>query len=481
MSRAVLVARTCARARVSSAASLAFVSIILGGCAVGPNYHRPAVVTPTAFSEPRPWKAAEPKDTLPKSDWWTIFHDPTLDQLEKQAQTANPNLQAALAHYDAALALAGVSRAALLPSVSVNANGSRERFSANRQTPNNSTRFAYTTNSFEIPLQLNYELDVFGKARRALESARAAAESQGSIYQNVLLSLQSAVAQDYFNLRSLRAQQDIFAKNIALLQDALDLVQKLRAGGVNSDVDYYQAQAQLETVRGAALTVDQNIADQIHALAVVIGQNPESFSITLDNILPDPPVVPVGLPSDLLERRPDVAAAERNVASLNAQIGVAKAAFFPSISLNGFAGYNSSDLNKLFDASSREWGFGPSVDVPIFRGGLLTANLRVAKANYEAGVANYRAQVLTAFEEVENGLSDLHVLDEQNIVLKRAVETSQHLYDLSSSRYQNGLVSYLEVIDAQRTLLQNRLSLTQNEAQRLAATIVLIKAVGGGW
>jgi len=479
MSRTALLAR--ARACVSSTTTSLLAATIFAGCAVGPNYQRPTVDTPTAFSEPRPWKTAEPKDTLPKSAWWTIFHDPTLDQLEKEAQVANPNLQAALAHYDAALALAGVSRAALLPSLSLNADGSRERYSANRQTPNNATRFAYTTNSFEVPLQLSYELDVFGKARRALESARAAAEAQGAIYQNVLLSLQAAVAQNYFNLRSLRAQQDIFAKNIALLQDALDLVQKLRAGGVNSDVDYYQAQAQLETVRSAALAVDQNIADQLHALAVVTRRNPENFSIKLDMTLPDPPIVPVGLPSDLLERRPDVAAAERNVASLNADIGVAKAAFFPSISLNGFAGYNSADLSKLFDASSREWGIGPSVDVPIFRGGLLTANYRVAKANYEAGVANYRAQVLTAFEEVENGLSDLHVLDEQNVVLKRAVDTSQHLYDLSSSRYQNGLVSYLEVIDAQRTLLQNRLSLTQNEAQRLAATIVLIKAVGGGW
>jgi len=466
---------------VSAVAFPALATLLFSACAVGPNYHRPTIDTPTAFSGPRPWKAAEPKDTLPKADWWSIFHDPVLDQLEQQAQAANPNLQAALAHYDAALALAGVSRAALLPSLSVNANATRERFSANRQTPNNATRFAYTTNSFEVPLQLSYEFDVFGKARRALESARAAAEAQGAIYQNVLLTLQAGVAQNYFNLRSLYAQQDIFAKNIALLQDALDLVEKLRAGGVNSDVDYYQAQAQLETVRSAALAVDQSVAEAMHALAVLTGRNPETFSIKVEPALPHPPIIPVGVPSDLLERRPDVSAAERNVASLNAEIGVAKAAFFPSVSLTGFAGVNSSEINKLFDLSSREWGVGPSVDIPIFRGGLLTANYRVAKANYEAGVANYRAQVLTAFEEVENGLSDLHVLDEQNIVLNRAVETSQHLYDLSSSRYQNGLVSYLEVIDAQRTLLQNRLSLTQNETQRLAATIVLIKAIGGGW
>ncbi len=470
-----------ARAMNRLIAQAIFSASLLAGCAVGPNYHRPSLETPSAFSEPRPWKAAEPKDTLPKSDWWAIFNDSTLDQLERKAQAANPNLQAALAHYDAALAIAGVSRAALFPSASVNANASREHYSGNRQTPNNATRFAYTTNSFEIPLQLSYELDVFGKARRALESARDAAESQGAVYQNVLLSLQAGVAQNYYNLRSLKAQQAIFAQNIALLKDALELVEKLRAGGVNSDVDYYQAQAQLETVRSAALTVDQNILDQLHALAVLTGQNPEGFSINIDIRLPDPPIIPVGLPSDLLERRPDIAAQERTVASLNAQIGVAKAAFFPSIQLNGFAGFNSADVSKLFESASREWGFGPTVDVPIFRGGLLTANYRVAKANYEAGVANYRAQVLTAFEEVENGLSDLHVLDEQNIVLKRAVDTSQHLYDLSSSRYQNGLVSYLEVIDAQRTLLQNRLSLTQNETQRLAATIILIKAVGGGW
>ncbi len=456
-------------------------SLLFAGCAVGPNYHRPQVEVPRAFAENSPWKFAEPRDAERKPAWWEVFHDPILNDLEIQAQKSSPTLQAALARYDAALAIAGVSRAALLPNLSFDPNASRERFSGNRQTPTAAQRAAYTSNSFELPLHLSYELDVFGKARRALESAREAAASQGATYENVLLTVQADVAQSYFGLRSLRSQGLIYRRNVALLQDTLDLTRRLRAGGVNSDVDVYQAEAQLETVRNGALVVDQNYSAQSHALAVLVGQNPESFAIEIKPLDLDPPPLPVGLPSDLLERRPDVAAAERTLASVNAQIGVAKAAFFPSIGLTAVAGLNSSALDKLFQWSSREWTVGGNLNQSIFNGGALLANYRVAKANYEAALANYREQILSALGEVETGLSDLRYLREQNDVLGRAVDASQHLQDLATTRYQNGVVSYLEVIDAQRTLLQSQLALTQNRAQRLGATVVLIKALGGGW
>lgn len=456
-------------------------ALFVAGCTVGPDYHRPAMDVPRVYTEAAPWKLADPHDALPKPEWWKVFGDPVLDDLEQRAAQASPTLRAALARFDAALALANVSRAALLPNLSINGTGNREHYSANRSTAPGAPRVPYTANTFDLPLQLSYELDLFGRARRALESARAAAQAQGDLYQNVLLTLQSAVAQNYFTLRSLRLQEVQYEQNVALLQDALDLVRKLRAGGVNSDVDVYEAEVQLETVRNSEAAVSQNLADQIHALAVLVGQTPENFAIYIKPLDLEPPPVPVGLPSELLERRPDVAAAERTLASVNAQVGAAKAAFFPSISLTGFAGLNSADLSKLLQWSSREWGLGTMLDVPIFRGGLLRANYEIARANYDEALANYREQVLVAFQEVESGLSDLRFLGQQVGGIDRAVQGSQRLLDLATTRYRSGIVSYLEVIDAQRSLLQNQLLATQVRAQRLVATALLIKAVGGGW
>ena len=457
------------------------VLVLAAGCAVGPDYVRPPSEAPAAFAEPGPWKVAAPMDSVPKASWWKIFGDPALDALEAGAAAASPTLKAALERYDAALAFARVSRAALLPSVGVDASGSRELYSANRQSQIPSTVFPYTTNSFDLPLDLTYELDLFGQARRALESARAAADAQGALYLNVLLTLQAGVAQNYFTLRSLGAQRELLARNVALLSDTLELVKKLRLGGANSDLDLYQAEAQLEIVQATALAVDQALAEQRHALAVLVGRTPEDFQIDPPPGEPDAPPVPVGLPSALLERRPDIAAAERTLAASNAQIGVAKAAFFPSVALTAFAGYNSSDLSSLLQWGSREWALGPLVSLPVFRGGANLANYRQAQALYEAAIAGYRQQVLAAFQEVEDGLSDLRFLSAQADVLVRAAEASRQATAISTLRYKAGLVSYLEVIDAERTQLQTELSLTQVRAQRLSATVLLIKALGGGW
>ena len=454
---------------------------VLAGCAVGPDYQRPEVSTPPAFVETGPWKAATPKDAVPKGEWWKAFNDPVLNTLEAQATAASPTLKSALARYDQALAAARISRSALLPNLAVNATGAREKFSGNRQTQTPSTRFAYTTNTFDVPLDLTYQIDVFGQARRALESAQAAAEAQGALYQNVLLTLQAGVAQNYYQLRSLYSQQDYLAQNVKLLTDALDLVQKLRNGGANSDLDLFQAQAQLATVQSNALAVDQQIADMRHALAVLIGQNPETFTQAVVGIDLAPPEVPVGLPSDLLERRPDVAAAERAMASANAAIGVAKAAFFPQIGLTAFAGFNSNELNTLLQSSSHEWGFGPSVSLPVFRGGAINAAYQQSKLIYDQAVDAYQEQVLVAFQQVEDGLSDSRYLAGQQEALGRAADASQKATNLSTIRYKAGLVSYIEVIDSQRTLLQDQLLFTQVRAQRLVASVQLIKALGGGW
>ncbi|HEY5079362.1 MAG TPA: efflux transporter outer membrane subunit, partial [Opitutaceae bacterium] len=416
-----------------------------------------------------------------RSAWWRMFGDPALDSLEAKAAAASPTLRSALARFDAALAAARLSRAALSPSLSVNSNSFRERYSAHRQSEFPATTFSYTTNSFDLPLDLSYEVDLFGQVRRGVEAATAAAEAQGAAYQGVLLALQAGVAQNYFALRSLETQRALLQQNADLLRDALDLVRKLRRGGANSDLDVYQAEAELATVEDAAAAADQSIAVQQHALAVLVGENPEGFRIEASPLDATQYPVPVGLPSELLERRPDVAAAERTMAAANARIGVAKAAFFPSIGLTAFAGANSSDLNNLLAWSSREWAAGPFVSVPLFNGGANSANLRQAQAAYDGAVADYRQQVLVAFQEVEDGLSDLRILGKRADILGRAVTASAGASSLSVIRYKAGLVSYIEVIDSQRTQLQSELSLADARATRLSATVLLVRALGGGW
>ncbi len=454
---------------------------LAAGCAVGPDYRRPAVATPAAFSESGPWKVAEPRDALPKARWWGIFRDPVLDGLESRALAASPSLAAALARYDEALAAARVTRSSLYPSLALTPGASRELYSANRQAEFPSERFAYTSNSFDLPLVLNYEVDLFGSARRALESARALAEAQGATYQNVLLTLQAGVAQNYFALRSLVSQRELLARDVALLRDALDLVLKLRKGGANSDLDVYQAQTELATVESSAVANDRAIAEQLHALAVLVGENPEGFAVDAAPLDAAAPAIPAGLPSELLERRPDVAAAERALAAANARIGVAKAAFFPSIGLTAFAGANSNALDTLLAWGSREWAAGPLVSLPIFSGGANLANYRQAKASYEEAVATYRQQVLVSFQEVEDGLSDLRLLASQTAILERAAESSSGAARLSTVRYKSGLVSYIEVIDSQRTQLASEIALTEARADRLSATVLLVRALGGGW
>ncbi len=451
------------------------------GCAVGPDYTRPAVDTPAAYSESGPWKVAEPRDSVPKAEWWGVFRDPTLDDLESRAASASPTLAAALARYDEALASARATRGSLYPALSADASASRQMYSGNRQSEFPSTRFAYTTNSFDLPLDLSYDVDLFGAARRSVESARATAEAQGATYQNVLLTLEAGVAQNYFTLRSLVSQRELLTRNIKLLQDALDLVHKLRKGGANSDLDVYQAETELETVESSAIAADRSIAQQQHALAVLVGANPESFRIDAAPLDTASPSIPTGLPSELLERRPDVAAAERTLAAANAKIGVAKAAFFPSIGLTAFAGANSSALNNLLSWGSREWAAGPFVSLPLFNGGANLANYREAQAAYREALADYRQQVLTAFQEVEDGLSDLRLLDRETEILTSAVTSSAGATKLSIVRYKAGLVSYIEVIDSQRTQLESEISLTQTRADRLSAAVQLIRALGGGW
>jgi multidrug efflux system outer membrane protein len=343
------------------------------------------------------------------------------------------------------------------------------------------THPAYTTPSLDAELDLNYQLDVFGRVRRGYESARALAQAQWSDYQNILLSLQAEVAQDYFTLRSLRAEEDLLTRTVDLRRQELDLVHKRRAGGASDDLDVYQAEAELASIQSDALAVARGANRFRHALAVLVGRLPEDFTLDPPALAAEPPAVPAGLPSDLLERRPDVAAAERTLASANALIGFAKAAFFPSIGLTAGGGFNSVAFDSLLHSTSNEWAIGPFVSVPLFQGGLNRANYQRAKAAYDEQVAIYRQQALTAFQDVDDGLSDLRYLASQAEALNRAATASQKASDLSTVRYKQGVADYFEVIDAQRIALDNELQAADVQGQRFVATVLLVKALGGGW
>lgn len=459
----------------------AFIALLLAGCAVGPDYTRPAADAPAAFGEAGPWKLAAPRDDLPRTGWWKIFNDPVLDGLESRAEKANSDLEAALSRVDEARAVARISRAALLPAVALNPSAAREHFSGNRQVQPGAANPAYTTNSFDLPLDLSYEIDLFGRARRALEGARALAEAQEAAYQGVLLGLQAEVAQDYFSMRALAAERAYLASTIEGRRQELALVRTRRAGGASGDLDVYRAETELATVEGSALAVDQRMAELRHALAVLVGAAPEDFTIEAAPLDSDPPAVPAGLPSELMERRPDVAQAERTLAAANAQVGFAKAAFFPSIGLTAAAGFNSAALDTLLHGNSKEASVVPFASLPIFEGGANLANYQRSKAAYEEARALYRQQVLAALRDVEDGLSDLRYLASQAVVVDEGVVASRKASELSRLRYREGAADYFEVIDAERTTLDYEIQASQLRGGRFEASILLVKALGGGW
>ena len=454
---------------------------LCAGCAVGPDYKKPESVVTPMYGEAGPWKVAVPKDTLPRGEWWKVFQDPTLDELEGKVAAANTTLRAALARVDQAAAVARINRAQLLPSLHLDFAPDRLRYSGNREEPPGTFASPYTTNSIDLPLALSYEVDLFGRVRRTYESARALARASAADYQNVLLSLQALVAEDYFSLRSLLAQDAILAHTVDLRSQALKLVRQRRIGGASDDLDVYQAEADYDGVLSDQAAIDRQVAEARHGLAILVGELPANFSFDPPPLGGVPPAIPTGLPSELLDRRPDVATAEQTLASANAQIGVAKAAFFPEIDLTAYAGVNSAAFNTLLNTSSREWAVAPFVSLPLFQGGANLANYHRSEAAYDEAVANYRQQVLVAFQDVENGLSDLRFLTQQAAALDEAVDAATKAADLSVIRYKEGVADYFEVIDAERTALSDQLLAAGLQGQRFISTVLLVKALGGGW
>ncbi|HUD83508.1 MAG TPA: efflux transporter outer membrane subunit [Candidatus Saccharimonadales bacterium] len=471
------------RKRAGSGSGAAFLcALVLAGCAVGPDYHGPPPgPVPAEWKAQPPWKEGRPRDAEIKQNFWEIFDDSVLTGLELKATTNSPDLRAAFERVEQARAVARVTRADLFPGLSFDPNGNRTHYSANRTTEPGPPAIGYTGNDNFLPLDLSYEIDLWGRVRRSFRAAREQAQASAAAYQNVLLSLEADVAQTYFMIRSVDLDRQVVAQTIDLRQKNLTLVESLHRGGADSAVDLAEAQTELASAEADLVGLELQRAQLENALAVLCGQTSSSFSLAETTRLYRPPVIPIGLPADLLERRPDVAEAERSMAAASEGIGIAKAAFFPSIQLTAAAGVESVDLKDIFNWESRTWSFGPNVSLPLFEGGRNRAGLQQAKAAYQEAIAQYRSQVLVAFHEVEDGLVGLRLLEEQFNAQMRAVEGAKQVADLSELRYKEGLASYFEVVIADRTMLENEITAYELNGQRLVTTVLLIKALGGGW
>ncbi len=460
-------------------------SLVLGSASAlagSSKYKKPEVVLPANWKAPAPWRDAAPQDSLPKGKWWAIFGDDELNSYEEQALKSNQTLQSAIARLSEARASARVTRSGLYPELDVNPSAQRYRVSGNRPLLGaTSPTSPITQNVFAIPFTLNYEVDLFGAVRNNLAAANANLQAQAANLENVRLLITSELAADYFQLRELDSEIDVLKKAIDYQQKGLDLVNNRHAGGVASGLDVAQQQTVLDSTTTQVYLLTQQRAQDEHAIAVLQGQPASTFTAPVRLLSAKPPAVPLTLPSDLLERRPDVAQAERQVASTFAQIGVARAAFYPSIGLSLGGGIQSTKITSLLNGPSAIWSIAASALEPLFTGGRNRARLDFAKANYDDSVANYRETVLTSFQQVEDALSGLDALQNASQSQQRAVEDADRALNLATVRYTGGLVTYLDVITAQETLLNNQRLAAQLLGQQMVTSVYLVKALGGGW
>jgi len=470
-------------------AVLFFVSSLLvfaGACTVGPRYSRPAAPAPApdAWRTQPPWQQASPKDAVPKGSWWQVFHDDTLDTYEQHFLQANQSLAAARDRLNQARSLARVATANYFPQLSTDPNAVRERGSGNR--PLNGgvlirPAAPYTQNVYSIPFSLNYEVDLFGRVRINVEAANASLQSSAADLGNVQLVLSAELAADYFTLRELDAEYQVVEESVDYERKGLDLVQRRHQGGVASGLEVAQQATLLDSTISQAALVQQSRAQFEHAIAVLVGQPASSFTVPVAPLKAMPPPVPLGVPSDVLERRPDIATLEREMAFENAQVGIARTAFYPHITLSGAGGLQSSDITRLFNAPSLFWSLGADALQPVFEGGRNRANLAAARAAYDEAVANYRQSVLTAFQQVEDGISNLSTLSQALTTQAAAVDDARRALDIANNRYVGGVTTYLDVITAQTTLLNSQRLETQLLGQQMVSSVYLVKALGGGW
>jgi len=438
------------------------------------------VQAPPAYKEVGDWKPAQPNDQNLGGAWWTIFQDPQLDALEQQINVGNQNLKAAEAQFRQARAALRYNRADYYPTLTVGASASRQRISG-RRPPATSIFDGITYNDFVMPFSVSYQVDVWGRIRKNVESYREQAQASAADLATVNLSMHADLAIDYFQARSLDAQEQLLNSTVKQYEQALDLNQSRFAGGIASEVEVEQAKTQLQTTRAAAIDVGVLRAQYEHAVAILIGKPPAEFSLPPLPLTAPPPHVPVSVPSELLERRPDIAAAERRVASANAQIGVARSAYYPLINLTGSGGFESSAITTLLNGPSGLWSIGLSAVGTIFDGGRRRALNDQARAAYDFQVAAYRENVLTGFQQVEDNLAAVRILENEANVQDEAVAAARRSLDLSTTRYKGGVTSYLEVITAQSAALSDEVTAVNILGRRMASTVLLIQALGGGW
>jgi len=460
-------------------------SLSLSGCLIGPDYERPDAVVPEN------WKISGEKgsesdyvkaETIFSEKWWALFGDERLNGFVEKALASNQSLKSAAARVIQARALARVSSADLWPSVVGNPSFRRFQQSENRFVSSGFDQpSGVLSNSFVLPLDLSYELDVWGRVRRSFESSRAQAAASFEDYRTILLTLSADVAQNYITIRSLDRELVILDETKELRERGLAVVNSRYQAGIVSELDLARAKTELASVEVETVDFNRRRAEFVNALALLCGEPASAFDLEPMPIEILPPKIPGGLPSTLLERRPDVLNAENRLRAANAEIGVAQAAFFPTIRLTGSGGYESVELETLTDSGSQTWSYGTTITVPIFLGGRNKANLEAAKAKYEDNVANYRQQILIAFKEVEDSIANIKYRDQQIKAQEKLLKSARNAATLSIGRYKEGLVNFLEVVDAERSRLEAETAGIQFKAQRLVSTVLLIKALGGGW
>ena len=458
-----------------------FALAVLSACTVGPNYVRPTADTPAAFKEMQGWKSAQPRDQELRGKWWEAYNDALLNGLEEQISVSNQSLAQAAAQFRQARALVQSARSGYVPTVSAGASATRSQSPSGFIGQNQNLNSHGPSTSYSLSLDAVWELDLWGRVRRTVESNEAGAQASAADLDALRLSIQAELAQNYFQLRALDAQKQLFDDTIAAYQRSLTLTQNQYASGIVAKVDVIQAQTQLKTTQAQALDIGVQRAQLEHAIALLLGRAASGYSLAVAPLNASPPALPVGIPSSLLERRPDIAAAERRMASANAQIGVAEAAYYPSLTLSASGGFQSSSFSNWLTVPSRFWSVGPALAQTLFDGGLRRAQTAQAIAAYDANVAGYRQTVLTGFKEVEDNLVALRILEDEAAIQDEAVQNARQSVALTTNQYKAGIVSYLNVATVQATALTNERTGVDILNRRLAASVLLIKALGGGW
>jgi NodT family efflux transporter outer membrane factor (OMF) lipoprotein len=466
-------------------------SALVAGCSVGPDYHKPDLALPAAYKENANWKPAQPADALKRGAWWEMFGDSVLDDLERQVDVSNQSLKQAEAQYRQATALVSGARANFFPTVGVGLGVQRAGRYGNGSIVSGGTvigggsnvnpKSSHPTNTYSLPFTASWEPDLWGRVRRTVEGEEANAQASAATLESTRLSLQAELAQTYFQLRVVDEQKRLLDDTVSAYQRSLQLTQNQYAVGVAAKADVVQADTQLKTAQVQAIDLGIARAQLEHALALLVGRTPAEFSLATQPLTVTPPAIPVELPSTLLERRPDVAIAEREAAAANAQIGVAKAAYFPNLTLSAQAGWESATFSDILAAPGRFWSLGAQLAETIFDGGAREAQVAQARAGFDAAAANYREVALAAFQNVEDNIAALRILEQEAAAQAEAVKAAETFLAISTNQYRAGTVSYLNVVTAQTTAFSNERNAISILGNRLTDSVALIKALGGGW